>query len=34
MSPKELTPDNPEALLYDEILKEYLKQLNDPFLME
>ena len=34
MSPKELTPDNPEALLYDEILKEYLKKLNDPFLME
>ena len=33
MNPKELGPENPEAVEYDEILREYLEQLNDSFLL-
>lgn len=33
MNPKELGPENPEAVHYDGILREYLERLNDPFLL-
>jgi len=33
MNPKELEPENPEAVHYDGILREYLERLNDPFLL-
>ena len=33
MSPKELSPHDPEAKKYEGILRQYLEKLNDPFLL-